>query len=114
MKKNPARFTVKFNPTNPRHQKAITLLECAGRCKASLIADALVMYDHYGANMAADLIAPRPQDSILTSQHYNSTVAATPMLQELAVHATSSGVEQPTKDDIWQAVSNAMQTFFDN
>ena len=55
-KKNEARFTIKFNPANPRHREAIRTLNEAGRGKATLIADALCMYIHYGATMSADLL----------------------------------------------------------
>ena len=55
-KKNEARFTIKFNPINPRHREAMRLLNEAGRTKASLIADALCMYDQYGANTSVELL----------------------------------------------------------
>ena len=58
-KKNEARFTIKFNPANPRHQEAIRTLNEAGRGKAALIADALCMYAHYGASMSADLLSSK-------------------------------------------------------
>ena len=55
-KKDETRFTIKFNPVNPRHREAIRILNEAGRGKASLIADAICMYIHYGADMGADLL----------------------------------------------------------
>jgi hypothetical protein len=44
MKKDETRFTIRFNPTDPRQRKATEVLVAAGRRKASLIADALCEY----------------------------------------------------------------------
>lgn len=44
MKKDYTRFTIRFNPVDPRHQKTMEALEVAGRRKASLIADAVCEY----------------------------------------------------------------------
>ena len=68
-KKNEARFTIKFNPANPRHREAIRILNEAGRGKATLIADALCMYTHYGANMSADLLRVNMKESALAAQN---------------------------------------------
>jgi len=55
-KKDKARFTIRFNPQNPRHSEAIHILNKHGKGMASLIADALCMYVHHGANMVDDLV----------------------------------------------------------
>jgi len=44
MKKDEARFTIRFNAADPRQQKAMNALKAAGRRKASLIADAVNEY----------------------------------------------------------------------
>ena len=44
MKKDETRFTIRFNPSDPKQKKAMDVLEGAGRRKASLIADALCDY----------------------------------------------------------------------
>ena len=44
MKKDNTRFTIRFNPADPRHQRVMDVLESAGRRKASLIADAVCEY----------------------------------------------------------------------
>jgi len=54
-KKDKGRFTIKFNSKNPRHSEAIQILNDYGKGMASLIADALCMYVHNGANMASEL-----------------------------------------------------------
>ena len=56
IKKDEARFTIRFNQENPRHNKAMQILNQNGKGMASLIADALCMYIHYGADFTGDLI----------------------------------------------------------
>jgi len=57
MKKDNNRYTIRFNPADPRHQRAMDVLESAGRRKASLIADAVCEYlaRHGGAEPVAIL-----------------------------------------------------------
>ena len=50
-KKNESKFTIMFNPINPRHREAIRILNEAGRGKAALIADALYAYTHHRAGI---------------------------------------------------------------
>jgi len=46
-KSDEARYTVRFNPGDPRHHKAMNILNRAGRRKASLIAEAICFYALY-------------------------------------------------------------------
>ena len=55
-KKDEARFTIRFNQENPRHSRAMQLLNNHGKGMACLIADALCMYIHYGADFINDLV----------------------------------------------------------
>ena len=55
-KKDVACFTIRFNQENPRHNKAMQILNKHGKGMACLIADALCMYIHYGADFAGDLM----------------------------------------------------------
>jgi len=49
LKKDEVRFTIRFNPADPRHQKAMGALQSSGRRKATLIADAVCEYlERYG------------------------------------------------------------------
>jgi len=59
-KKDTARFTIRFNQENPRHNKAMQILNKNGKGMASLIADAICMYTHYGADFTGDLVAVTP------------------------------------------------------
>jgi len=62
-KKDEARFTIKFNAKNPRHNEAIQILNKYGRGMASLIAESLCMYVHYGAKNIDDLAKVVEQQS---------------------------------------------------
>lgn len=44
MKKDETRYTIRFNPADPRHKIAMEALNTAGRRKATLIADAVYEY----------------------------------------------------------------------
>ena len=44
LKKDETRFTIRFNPADPRHRKAMGALKASGRRKATLIADAVCEY----------------------------------------------------------------------
>ena len=54
-KKDEAKFTIKFNPVNPRHREAVRILNEAGRGKAALIAEALYAYTHHRAGIGFSL-----------------------------------------------------------
>jgi hypothetical protein len=43
-KKEENRFTIRFNPADPKHRKTMGVLISAGRRKASLISDAICEY----------------------------------------------------------------------
>jgi hypothetical protein len=66
MKKDEARFTIRFNAADPRQQKAMNTLKAAGRRKASLISDAVNEYlIRHGYDAAAPI--PPPAPAIATS-----------------------------------------------
>ena len=54
-KKDESKFTIKFNPVNPRHREAVRILNEVGRGKAALIAEALYIYAHRGVGIGAGL-----------------------------------------------------------
>ena len=43
-KRDGTRYTIRFNPADPRHQRAMAALDAAGRRKATFIADAICEY----------------------------------------------------------------------
>jgi len=69
MKKDDARFTIRFNSVDPSHQKAMAVLHAAGRRKASLIADAVNEYllRHSDSNYTETL--PYTQTPVIVSAH---------------------------------------------
>jgi len=113
MKKDETRFTVKFNPANPRHRDAIRILNTAGGRVAGLIADALCFYSHHGTTSTADLgVAPaRPQHKATMVAPEQSEVpdASSPTLE---IADTALGTDQPTEDDLWQTINESLESFF--
>ena len=95
-KKDETRFTIKFNPANPRHREAMRALNEAGRSKASLIADALCLYAHYSTNTAADLV-----------RRAEPTVAVKKGPPAIPADTTNQ------KDDVWLTVNESLESFFD-
>ena len=60
-KKGKTRFTIRFNPADPKHQRTIEVLSTAGRRKASLISEAvceyLAQHDRHSFENAMSLIS---------------------------------------------------------
>jgi len=75
VKKDKTRFTIRFNPIDPRQAKAMNALEVAGRRKSTLIADAICEYLEHRAGtnefytlpiVNAPTTTHKPQSEILT------------------------------------------------
>jgi len=107
-KKEKARFTIKFNPANPRHQEAIKMLNEVGRSKAELIADALFLYSHHKASILANFTNRGNSDSNII-QIQRNTMA---VVQEKFEMFDDDNINQPNEDDIWQAVNDSIEGFF--
>ena len=129
-KKDGTRFTLKFNPVNSRHREAVRILNEAGRGMASLVADALCMYAHYGAGMAADLMNAGnsgKRESPPTPVQLQANVepgAPGAVLGEKEMPTSPSQVIQPVEatspqneiqpndgDGVWDAVNAALDAF---
>ena len=106
-KKDEARFTIKFNPANPRHREAMRILNGAGRCKASLISDAICMYAHYSTGMAADLVGSAKPGSGPTQVQSEVVPAAKKNPPAILVDAANHA------DDLWLTVNESLESFFD-
>ena len=121
-KKTPAKFTIRFKPSNPRHQQAIRMLNEAGPGNmAALIADALCMYAHYGTAMVGDLVSVENDNPNPVMLQHELTVNTTPEdIQQPNSTLTSNpnngspGAGEPTEDDIWDVVNDSLGSFFDN
>ena len=99
-KKNENRYTIKFNPANPRHKEAMRILDDVGRRKASLIADALCMFNHYGTDMNADLRRSFPD---LINGELSPVVSA---------DVFQSAAQDPHTDDSWATINESLDGFF--
>lgn len=59
-KKEPGKFTIKFNVMDPAHRQVIDTLEPMGRTKAQFIANAVLHYLH--CSQTPDIPQPAPAD----------------------------------------------------
>ena len=114
MKKNEARFTIKFNPANPRHREAIRMLNEAGRCKASLIADALCVYAHY-ATACDDLLNEKNSvRKVARIKHQVTEIEGMALLAK-SVEENKDILfnSQSDEEGFWKCISDSVTTFFD-
>ena len=101
-KKDETRFTIKFNPANPRHKEAMRILnKDGGRRKASLIADALCMYVHGNPVMTVNTI----RNPVQVTKGESST----PMHGH---EANAPDKRQPSTDDSWTTINESLNGFF--
>jgi hypothetical protein len=75
MKKDETRFTIRFNPTDPRHKKTMEVLSAAGRRKSTLIADAICDYLIRYSNTVATSAFPIAPSSYTSHSIYNGISA---------------------------------------
>jgi len=100
-KKDKTRYTIKFNPTDLRHQEAMKALDGAGRRKASLIADALCMYNYNGADMGFTPLVSNIHNTNPTQHQDKPTTVATQLSNAVEVN----------DDDIWQSINESLAEF---
>lgn len=113
-KKDPGKFTVRFNPADPHQRTVIDLLNRQGRYKAQFLTSAILHYIHcsqapdiYGASAVGSEEIERIVCSVLARQR----AAPTPC-QEIKPTATSrevsaSQLENGDKD----AISKTLEAF---
>ena len=114
MKKNEARFTIKFNPANPRHREAIRMLNEAGRSKASLIADALCVYEHY-ATECGDLLneknsvrkVARIKDQVTEVESMSLLIKSIEENKDVILNS------QTNEESFWKDIGDSVGSFFD-
>jgi len=100
-KKDKTRYTIKFNSADLRHQEAMKALDAAGRRKASLIADALCMYNRYGADMGFTPLVSDINNANPT-QHQDKPAIKT---------APPSNTSDANDNDIWQSINESLAGF---
>ena len=114
-KKDEARFTIKFNPLNPRHKEAMKVLNEAGRSKASLIADALCMFMHCGSRACGDISNGRNSKCKVT-RVIHEAVEVSGVVKQLAdkFGTTDISIEKViNENDFWNSVDDSVGSFFD-
>lgn len=62
-KKDPYKFTIQFNPSDPTHQQTVVLLNQQGRRKAQLLVNAVMHYIH--CSQTPDIPQTPPVDTAL-------------------------------------------------
>jgi len=101
-KKDATRFTIKFNPANPRHKEAMRILnEDGGRRKASLIADALCMYVHCNSVIDASTM----KNPVKVTKDESGTLMH-------GLEANAPDKRQPSTDDSWATINESLDGFF--
>jgi hypothetical protein len=124
MKKDETRFTIRFNPADPRHQKAVGVLIAAGRRKASLIADAVCEYAaRHGADGVAVTLTQTTQEKMVEKI---SAIVTAPISHSAGKadnqdmggvntdknHAEADlAAETPIGDDMRQAILDGLSMF---
>ena len=103
MKKNEMRFTIRFNPADPRHKITINALNASGRRIATLIADAV--YDYlvrHGSIIPSE--PPSPHDT-------NTISEKLPIRADIEKSSVGSLDNAAYDDDIRDAVLSGLSAF---
>ena len=115
MKKDETRFTIRFNPADPRHQTAMNALKSAGRRKSTLIADALCEYlirhGSGGLAEAPQLFVPPPilaMNTVATSEGESFNQMPTVEVDEIKINTSDN---QDFDDDMRDAVLGGLSAF---
>ena len=124
IKKNEARFTIKFDPNNPRQREVMRILNDAGRRKAALITDALLcMFGYYGGNTDAAMLHNKPSSISRPGHPQRQHVArasecepsrhdaATPLVTQTETDEAAD-TAQSSGDDAWQTINDSLGEFF--
>jgi hypothetical protein len=119
MKKDETRFTIRFNPVDPRQFRAMKVLEAAGRRKSTIIADAVCEYlERRGENDGAFAL-PIITAPVVATTHKNETsqeVSFAPIIEPIVKdgdeNLTVASVETTSFDDeIHNAILDGLAAF---
>ena len=123
MKKDETRFTVRFNPADPRHRTTMDILGLAGRRKATLIADAVCEYLARHRDVSAPGYLPQnlhiPNAGPKHRKHEEDAAIvakSTPDVEFIEkagddIRNVDSNEESPFDDDISQAILDGLSMF---
>jgi hypothetical protein len=109
MKKDITRFTIRFCPADPRHQRAMEVLNQAGRRKASLIADAICYYLRCAENSDYKSGKQRFDQKALVLESKKSEMSET--LETSAKSDSTSKKVTFVEGDMRQAVLGGLKMF---
>jgi len=111
-KKNEGRFNIEFDLNDPREKKAVQMLNSSKR-KASLVANALCFYEHYGADMLADLVKSN-ESRVIPAQLQKDSITGTMQVpaEESADAVPPLKIHPSTESDIWDNVNESIDTLF--
>ena len=104
MKKDEARFTIKFCLADPRHRKAVEVLNAVGRRKASLIADAVCAYLAQDGAMTVSFAANA--DNAANAAKTANTAPNLPVAADNTAHDKAI-----TDNNIHQAILSGLSMF---
>jgi hypothetical protein len=114
MKKDETRFTIRFNPVDPRQQKAMNALEAAGRRKASFIADAVCEYltRHGGVDEVFPIsLAPASVAPSIPCNAVSRDDTPSPILEVYVDKSDADSGDNPYDSDMCQAILNGLNAF---
>jgi len=104
IKKDEARFTIKFNSRYPHHSEAIRILNEKGRGMSSLIANALCRYANYEENVDSDITGDVKQKAnyVISQDNGLDKSSSTIVPKEAAL----------SQKNFHDTINNALEAFF--
>jgi len=120
MKKDETRFTIRFNPVDPRQRRAMNALEAAGRRKSTLIADAVCEYlDRRGESYEAfslpiittSAITSKPRKETPVNDSYSQTPKVVANDTKIDVSFDDNSDDAAFEKEIDQALLDGLAAF---
>jgi len=107
MKKEEARFTIKFNPSDPIEREMINLLNGSDRRKAAMLKAWYVVYAHYKDEAIAKLLSVKDHNANSVRLQREYTIKAAAVQESVEAESTQSADE-----DLWQIANDSLGGFF--
>lgn len=107
-KKDPYKFTIRFNPSDPTHQQTVVLLNQQGRRKAQLLVNAVMHYIH--CSQTPDIPQTPPMDTALIETIVRKVLkeqSEEPQIKKTEKHHPST-VQVPEDDFSFDEAADAL------
>ena len=107
-KKDPYKFTIRFNPSDPTHQQTVVLLNQQGRRKAQLLVNAVMHYIH--CSQTPDIPQTPPMDTALIETVVRKVLkeqSEEPQIKKAEKHHPST-VQAPEDDFSFDEAADAL------